>query len=36
MLMWVINGLLNRYDGKMLFLKHWEEVIRILLLHGPF
>ena len=36
MLMCVINGLLNKYDGKMLFLKYWEEIIRILLLQGPF
>lgn len=34
--MWVINRLLNRYDGKMLFLKNWEETVRILLLLGPF
>lgn len=36
MVIWVINGLLNRYDGKMLFLKHREEIIIILLLLGPF
>ena len=36
MLIWVINGLLIKYDGKMLFLKHREEIIRFLLWLGPF